>query len=388
MAWWNKLKKKGNPPAVKAYDTKPYDYQPYLLEFGPMYAQQAHVHLAVDMVSQAVAVGQSEVFFGEQRVVDHPFLDLLKNPNPVVDGFQFLEATASDYQIFGNAYWWMRGGSDGRPAELWRLRPDRVKRIPKTGEYVYVLDTERVVFHPAEIMHLSSYSATDDWFGDSRLTGARLEISTDYAMALYQNKFFGKNVAVPAGMWLLPESLSADKYQETKAEIEEMYGGDRRTAVVRASVDGEPVSFVAAGLKQEDMAFTEGRKFNRQVIYETMGIPTGMLSESSTEAHARVSERRFNEGIYYFHVRLAAAINKNVMPFYGTGQEFRFKDVRTIDKDVLQSASKNQVQGVENGQSTSEIRSSGVESSGANRGLSGGFYWPSSPGLVQPILHR
>lgn len=392
MSWYSKLLanfRKGSAPASKAYDSKPYDYQPYLLDYGPMYAQQAHVHLAVDMVSQAAAIGEPEIWFGEQQLTDHPLLDLLENPNPQRDGFQFAEATCSDFKIFGNAFWWMVGGDDGLPRELWRLRPDRVKIIPSTGYYVYVLDTERILFHPLEIMHLSAYSATDDWFGDSSLAGARLEISTDYAMALYQNRFFGKNVAIPAGMWLLPESLPDPRYQETKAEILEMYSGDRRTAVARASVDGEPVQFVEAGLRQEDMSFIEGRKFNRQVIYESMEIPTGMLSEASTEAHARVSERRFQESIFYYHRRLQSAVNKRVMPFYGTGQKFKFKDVRLVDKDVLNSASKNQVQSqgvVGNGQSNSEVHSSGAVGQ-SNRGLSGGVHRAASERLIQPVFH-
>lgn len=394
MAWYSKFLKRfqgGKEPAAKARDSQPYDYQPYLLDYGPMYAQQAHVHLAVDLVSQAAAVGEPEIWFGGQQLSDHPLLDLLENPNPERDGFQFAEATCSDWQVFGNSFWWMLGGPDGLPSELWRLRPDRVKVIPKTGYYVYLLETERLLFHPLEIMHLSAYSATDDYFGDPRLAGARVEISTDYAMAQYQNRFFGKNVAIPAGMWLLPESLSDPIYKETKQEIYEMYAGDRRTAVARASVDGQPVAFVEAGLKQEDMSFIEGRRFNRQVIYETMGLPLGMFSENSTEANARVSERRFQEGIFYYHRRLAAAINKNVMPFYGTGQKFMFKDVRLVDKDVLQSSSKNQVQSKGVGDATKsneQVQPTGGQSIGSNRGLSSPVYWPPSTGQLQTVLHR
>ena len=392
MAWYNKLQKLwqgSREPAAKARESQPYDYSPYLLDLGGMYARQAHVHLAVDMFSQAAACGEREIWFGERQITDHPLLDLLKNPNPQVDEFQFAEATCSDWQVFGNSFWWMVGDSSGQPVELWRLRADRVKIIPKTGLYVYILDSVRVPFHPLEIMHLSAYSATDDFFGDSRLLGAQLEISTDYAMAVYQNKFFGKNVAIPAGMWLLPEGLSNEKYLEAKAEITEMYSGDRRTAVVRGSIDGQETKFVEAGLRQDDMSFIDGRRFNRQVIYETMGIPTGMLSEASTEAHARVSERKFQDAIYYYQRRLAAAVNKSVMPFYGTGQEFRFKDVRLVDKDVLNSGSKNQIEsrGVGDGnQSNEQVQPAGVGEQ-SNRGLSGGVHWPSSAGFLQPVFH-
>jgi HK97 family phage portal protein len=370
MAWYSKIAnlfKKSEPPAQAAYDTRSYEYQPPMLTYGQMYRDQAHVHLAVNMVSQPAACGEPQVVLkgSNSPIIDHPFIELLENPNPTKSQFEFLEDTFSDFQIFGNAYWWLIGGPDGLPLEMWRLRPDRVKRIPATGDYVYWLDAVRIVFNPFEIMHMPAYSATDDFFGDSRLKAAEMEILSDYYMAKYQKDFFGKNLAVPAGIWLLPESLPDPKFKETKQEIIEMYGGQRRTAIARASIDGQEVKFVGAGLEQQDMQFKEGREFNRGVIFQDLGIPTGMLAESSTEAHARVAERRFNEGIYYYHHRLSSRVNKDIMPFYGVGQVFQFKDVRTVDVDVVErtNARNNpKTRGDDNGVQTQPgLRTSGYQ---------------------------
>ena len=61
----------------------------------------------------------------------HPLLDLLRHPNPMQDGVTFLESVYAFLEIAGNVFIEaVRPSDDGRPVELYVLRPDRMKIIP------------------------------------------------------------------------------------------------------------------------------------------------------------------------------------------------------------------------------------------------------------------
>jgi hypothetical protein len=88
-----------------------------------------------------------------------------------------------------------------------------------------------------------------------------------------------------------------------------------------------------AGLKPRDADFQRGRALNRQAIYETLDLPLGYMSEASTEAHARVAERRFLHSVYRRHVRVAAKLNMDAMRFWSPGFLASFPDVRRESAD-------------------------------------------------------
>ncbi len=62
----------------------------------------------------------------------HPLLDLMARPNPRQDSAAFLESVVAHLQIAGNAY--IEAVTlDGRPRELYALRPDRMRVVPGSG---------------------------------------------------------------------------------------------------------------------------------------------------------------------------------------------------------------------------------------------------------------
>ncbi len=81
------------------------------------------------------------------------------------------------------------------------------------------------------------------------------------------------------------------------------------------------------------MDFKEGRLLSRQAVYEALGLPLGLYSESSTEAHARVAERLKLNNVYKLHVRWATKIDQDALTFWPGWARYqtRFEDVRKVD---------------------------------------------------------
>lgn len=308
-----------------------------------MYQNHSEVAKAVDLVAGSAAKVDLHAYMmigGEySEVVGHPLIDLLRRPNATMTRYELLFLTFASLDVLGNAYWFLRGDDAGVPTEIWFLDAWKMRVVPDAQTLLkgYVYEEAGRVYHfnHAEVVHFKRPSLKDTWYGHGKFYAARHEIRTDFLMSKYQRSFF-EGPAVPAGLWRLPASLSDDQFRLAKEEILARHSaGERITAVVRAGEEGETVDFVAAGLNQQDMSYLDGRKYYRQIILEAGGIPTGMLSEASTEAHARVAERRYLDNVHTHHVLFAETLTRDLLPFFGGADVLEFDDVRTGDVQQL-----------------------------------------------------
>jgi HK97 family phage portal protein len=222
---------------------------------------------------------------------------------------------------------------------LWYLPPSRVRiepsRTERIARYIYEYQGFSHEFMPGEIVHFRRPSLDDDFYGESLLESIENDIATDIHMSLFQLRFFGTDNATPAGMVGAPSSMTHEQFKQFKEEYYEQFGsGKRRTLVYQQGDENEEITYTPMGAKHEEMEFLASREATRKTILERFGISTGMLSEASTEAHARVAERNFLRACYYRHRAVAERINKDIMPFYGD-YLFRFEDVRTGDSQQL-----------------------------------------------------
>jgi phage portal protein BeeE len=108
----------------------PREYQKFADE---AYTRNVITHRAMGLVAQGAAGVPWLLYNGKgearQEVKNHPVLSLLKNPNPHMNGSQFIENLITYRLISGNAYVLAIGPTGGAPMELHLLRPDRVQVI-------------------------------------------------------------------------------------------------------------------------------------------------------------------------------------------------------------------------------------------------------------------
>ena len=69
-----------------------------------------------------------------EAVSAHLMLDLLMTPNEEYDFATMLRGTAWDYNVGGNAFWWVEESEGMMPLELWWIPRERVRvEPPKEG---------------------------------------------------------------------------------------------------------------------------------------------------------------------------------------------------------------------------------------------------------------
>ncbi|MEO1164110.1 MAG: phage portal protein [Chloroflexota bacterium] len=302
-----------------------------------MYQQASWVHVAVNRIAEAGALVPLKVLAmnGEQtqEIERHPLEILLDNPNPTMSRFELLESTLGFLELTGNAYWYLAGDAEGRPAEIWVLRPDRVTIVPHPTDYVagylYHVDGKQIPLDALEVVHFKRWHPANDYYGLSPLEAARLAVESDHAMAHWNQNTFGHGHGVPAGIVNITDFVNDADFERIKREWRTSYGrGQRKTAFLR----GGTVNWQHIGLSHTDLDFLQGRVAHRDEILTIFGIPMGLVSENATEANATVAERQFIERTLYPKlVRIAQKITQELLPFYGNDLVARFDDIRPTD---------------------------------------------------------
>jgi phage portal protein BeeE len=113
------------------------------------YQRNVIVYRAVNLIARGAASVPWRLYKRENELLHHPLLDLIHYPNPRQAGSAFIESTLAYLLLSGNSYVEVVRSLDGNPAELYPLRPDRVRIIPSaTGTphaYEYTVNGARRV---------------------------------------------------------------------------------------------------------------------------------------------------------------------------------------------------------------------------------------------------
>lgn len=303
------------------------------------YALSPWVYVAVNRIAEAAALVPLKVYQvvgGEERVeVDaHPLEKLLDTPNPFSSGFELIEATVGTLELTGNAFWFLAGDASGTPAEIWPLRPDRLRIVPDRERYIkgylYEIDGQQIPLEAVEVVHFKRWHPGNDYYGLSALSPARAAVTTDRAMSEWNRNTFGSGNGVPAGIVNIKDFVSDTDFERIKREWRLSYGSaQRRTAFLR----GGGMEWQNIGLNHTDMDFLQGRQANRDEILNIFGVPVGLVSDNATEANAKVAERLFIERTLWPKLtRIAAKLTTAILPFYPGNHVAAFEDIRPTDQ--------------------------------------------------------
>lgn len=322
-----------------------YGTGPRCVETLAMYAYSNWVVTAEDKISSRAATAALQVQARNDPMKlyeDHPLLALLGEfgvPNDYEDSLEFWLNLMLDYDLAGNAFVYWFSGFGGAPTECHLLEPQYMQIVPGSGQgiayYVYRYMGRDYRLSPGEITHIKRANPFNRYWGLSALEACKVEVRSDYSMALWNEHFFSDDVAVPAGAYVIPSSVPDAEMERFRDEVTARHGGRRATAVLRA--DPGAVAYMKAGIDPKDMDFADGRMLSRKAIYETLELPLGLMSEASTEAHARVAERQLAETIRIRHTRFARKLTIDALPFWPAASlrrvDFEDLTVRSADWD-------------------------------------------------------
>jgi HK97 family phage portal protein len=212
-----------------------------------------------------------------------------------------LETAAAQLLLHGNAYVQILLDGDGLPAELFALRPERVKieagaagwpaaYVYKAGETKTRLPARDGLGRPS-LVHLKAMHPLDDHYGLGCLGAAAGAVAIHNAATRW-NKALLDNAARPSGALVYDPgdggALEADQYERLKCEIESEFAG--------AANAGRPLllegglKWQALSLTPADMDFVGLKAAAAREIALAFGVPPMLLGLPGDSTYANYRE--------------------------------------------------------------------------------------------------
>ena len=254
----------------------------------------------VRMIAEACAATPLTATDGARRLEAHPVLRLLARPNPGQLRAEFLEALYGHLLISGDGYVEAAGRmSWGGPAELYGLRPDRMRVVPGADgwpeAYEYTVGARKVRFdmtaETPPVLHVRSFHPLDDHYGMSPLEAAAASVDVHNSAGAW-SKALLDNAARPSGaiVYRGPDgsTLTEPQYQRLVEELELNHQGARnagRPMLLEGGLDWKPMGF-----SPSDMEFLETRTAAARDVAIAFGVPPMLLGLPGDATYANYQE--------------------------------------------------------------------------------------------------
>lgn len=237
-----------------------------------------------------------------KEVLKHPFLDFIKNPWITGGGGSWstlAESKESYGMLDGNAFWlWRKDPGAVTPLEAWPIPPHWISKLPTRDDPEYWLhmpyqeipervpESEVTWFREIDLLNpfgrgLGLCPALDD------------EVSQEEFAAKYNNAMFRSggrpDLLISVGQSDPKVPVDTKRLEAIKKDWEARHSGFWN-AFKAAFLTGD-VRVQTLGQSHREMEFIEGRKFNRDVIFQTFGLPPEVMGvvENSNRATAEAA---------------------------------------------------------------------------------------------------
>ncbi|ETZ04633.1 MULTISPECIES: phage portal protein [Holospora] len=236
----------------------------------------------------------------ENKILHHPILSLLNNPNPFQSYEAFTEMVVSHLLLSGNAFIEYVGDLQGY-GELYVLRPDRVRIIcndqgvPENYEYRIGNTTHQVSIDRLTgrscIVHVSLFNPFESHWGQSPLTAA-MPLIQFRNQALEHNLSVLKRGGTPSGILTVDSQyeMTEDQKAQLRTDLENLYAGKDNAGRIMVLSNG--LRWEKTGFSPQEMAFLEGQGEAARGIAQLFGIPPTCIGIPGDERFANYKEAR------------------------------------------------------------------------------------------------
>lgn len=285
------------PPLARAY-TSPWSV---MLADPPMsYSEQVRAGYCDNPIAQRAVRLVAEGVGGAPLASSDPAIGLLVQATSAGQGL--LETLAAHLLLHGNGYVQILRDADGRPAELFALRPDRVSIEPDArgwpAAYVYRVGDSATRLAAQEgdgapvVVHIKAFHPTDDHYGLGCLGAAARAVAVHNAASRW-NQALLDNAARPSGALVYrPDEpggvLSPDQFDRLKAELEASYSGHANAGRPMLLEGG--LSWQSMALSPADMDFVALKSNAAREIALAFGVPPMLLGLPGDNTYANYRE--------------------------------------------------------------------------------------------------
>jgi len=291
-----------------------------------------------------------------EPVEDHPVIQLMAQPDPMIMGSLFWGWVIQDYKLFGNTYLRkIRSSTRGTVTALQFLPQDMVRPVgngvnPLT-HYVYTTDGRSFDIPVSDIIHIRyGRDPSDIRIGRAPLTAVLREIATDNtasttAYGLLANGAMPSLIVGPDAKETTVD-MSMDDARQVKRQLHEDLTGDGSGGIV---VMTGAYKMDRVSLTPSELALDSVRRVPEERICSALGINPMVLGlgsglERSTYSnYERAQQAAWEDGMVPLLRTLADAITADLLPEYPETQQgdyvmYDLETVRALADDLQAEA--------------------------------------------------
>ena len=277
------------------------------LSYGEYYPRSVLVYAAIRLRGESVArtplvVHRPAPGSGVEvpAGADHPLQRLLDMPNPFWTRGDLWRATETYLGLWGSAFWGLERDGAGKVAEIWPLRPDRVRVLPDPERYVrgFVYASQGggapVPYVPEDVVWFRYFNPIDEYAGLSPM--APLRLSADMGMdALRANRSALGNESLPGLVIETSDYPTDDEVREFYERWESRFKGANKSR--RPALLSKGMRATNLGFSPRDMDYMHSLRWSLEDVSRTYGVPKLMLGdmERATFSNFRTARRVFWE---------------------------------------------------------------------------------------------
>jgi len=273
-----------------------------------------------------------------EEVLEHPFIELMKNVNPFMNEFELKEMTCLNQELTGNNYWYLLNNGMDLPKQVWIVPPDKMKIIPSKEEfikgYLYENGLDEVAFDKLEIIHFKYPSPTSTYYGMSPISAVTHAYNINENMNTYESSLFS-NMAMPSGILTTELPVNDQEFIRITNEWNQRYGGVKKsgkTAILTNGLKYQPITF-----SPKELSFLSGRKVTKEEIANAYGQSTALFDKDANRANSDNATYMFmKDTISPRHRRCEQKINEQILPRYDDKLFCAFENCVPEDKEFKQ----------------------------------------------------
>lgn len=311
-------------------------------EFIDFYLKACPIFTATKMIAEAIS--SIDIVLKDKSgafIYEHKAVNLLKNPNPFVDGQLFVQELVSSYLLTGNSYINIIGEKE--PIELNTINPQDITIYQDSsdgyaGEYnwtstnsnrIYVRNQQKrfIDIRKNELIHLRSYNpkfSSSNLVGISAFAGCQLEIQ-QYILASVHNYSLLKNQARPSGLITYKgnNDLSQEQIDGLKDTIKNKLSGSRNAG--EPAFLGGDFNWIQLSESTKDMDFPTLKKSVAEACYSAVKIPLPMISPDN------MSFANMDASKYLFYDNAVLPILKRLLKFLSVKLLSRYPNAQGLE---------------------------------------------------------
>lgn len=256
----------------------------YYADYAAIWKHQPAVRTVVSFLARNIASLGLHAFrristTDRERLVDHPLVDLLDEPNPFHTRFRMMRSLVHDMGIFDCGYWLKVKVDEARG--LVRVPPRLIKPLgdswvaPEQFEIKGNRGTRKV--DRDQVVYFHGYRPEDDKAGCSPIESLRQILAEDFEASRYREQTLRNGARMSGYIKRPPNTQWRDGAKERfRAQWQAQYAGNGPGAGGTPILE-DGMEFVPAAQTAEQLQYVETRILTREEVATAYFIPPPMV---------------------------------------------------------------------------------------------------------------